>query len=66
MSLLFISHDLGVVQHISDRVLVFHRGEIVEQGKVAPLFDSPQHPYTQTLLSSLPGIRSKALHAAVF
>jgi oligopeptide/dipeptide ABC transporter ATP-binding protein len=55
-----------VVQHISDRVLVFHRGEIVEQGKVAPLFDSPQHPYTQTLLSSLPGIRSKALHAAVF
>lgn len=55
MSLLFISHDLGVVQHISDRVLVFHQGLIVEQGDVAPLFESPRHPYTQQLLASLPG-----------
>jgi len=54
MSLLFISHDLGVVQHISDRVLVFHQGHIVEQGPTEQLFAAPQHAYTRTLLGAAP------------
>lgn len=51
-ALLFISHDLGVVQHISDRVLVFHQGRIVEQGEASALFAAPSHPYTRSLLAA--------------
>jgi len=51
-ALVFISHDLGVVQHISDRVLVFHQGRIVEQGEASALFAAPSHPYTQSLLAA--------------
>jgi peptide/nickel transport system ATP-binding protein len=57
MSLLFISHDLGVVQHISDRVLVFHQGLIVEQGRTEELFANPQHGYTRELLGAVPLVR---------
>lgn len=52
MSYLFISHDIAVVQHLADKVLVMYKGEIVEQGPVNQVFDSPQHPYTKRLLSS--------------
>ncbi|MGH1413703.1 MAG: ABC transporter ATP-binding protein [Pelagimonas sp.] len=52
MSLLFITHDLGIVRKIADRVCVMQSGEIVEQGPTAEIFDNPQHPYTQTLLSA--------------
>lgn len=52
MSYLFISHDLSVVSHISDRVLVMAEGVIVEQGWVEDVLERPQHPYTQLLLSS--------------
>jgi len=54
MGLLFITHDLGVVRRIADRVCVMQQGEIVEQGPTAQIFDSPQHPYTQKLLGAEP------------
>ena len=52
MSLLFITHDLGIVRRIADRVCVMKDGEIVEQGRTTEIFDNPQHPYTQKLLSA--------------
>ncbi len=52
MSLLFISHDLGVVRRIADRVCVMQGGEIVEQGTVADIFERPQHAYTKKLLAA--------------
>ncbi|MFD2173474.1 ABC transporter ATP-binding protein [Rhodobacter lacus] len=54
MSLLFISHDLGVVRRIADRVCVMQSGEIVEQGPVSEIFANPQHPYTKKLLAAEP------------
>lgn len=54
MSLLFISHDLGVIRHVSDRVLVFKDGRIVESGETSAVFDAPQHAYTRTLLADTP------------
>ncbi|RYZ96997.1 MAG: ABC transporter ATP-binding protein [Sphingobacteriaceae bacterium] len=54
MSLIFISHDLGVIKQIADRVLVMHNGEIVEQAEVEELFNNPQHPYTKGLLACRP------------
>lgn len=56
MSILFITHDLGVVAEIADSVAVMYAGEIVEQGKVERLFDNPSHPYTNGLLRSIPGM----------
>ena len=60
MSMLFISHDLGVVRHISDRVAVMLEGQIVETGTKREIFENPQHDYTRKLLSSIPRIRSEA------
>ena len=54
MSLLFISHDLGIVRRIADRVCVMQGGEIVEQGPVEAIFANPQHPYTKKLLAAEP------------
>ncbi|GAA5179305.1 hypothetical protein GCM10023322_08910 [Rugosimonospora acidiphila] len=52
LSVLFITHDLGVVRQIADRVAVMRRGELVESGETEQLFASPQHPYTQELLDA--------------
>lgn len=54
LSLLFITHDLGIVRRIADRVCVMQGGEIVEQGPTAEIFANPQHPYTKTLLEAEP------------
>ena len=54
MALLFITHDLGIVRKVADRVCVMTQGRIVEQGPVAEVFDHPQHSYTQHLLSAEP------------
>ena len=55
MAMLWITHDLGVVRKIAERVVVMQRGEVVEQGPAAPLFNAPRHPYTIRLLQSEPG-----------
>ncbi|MDA4895114.1 ABC transporter ATP-binding protein [Streptomyces sp. MS2A] len=54
MSMLFITHDLGVVAEVADHVVVMRRGEIVERGSVEEIFHAPQHPYTRQLLDALP------------
>ena len=51
---LFISHDLGVIGHLSDRVLVMKDGRVVEEGTPVEIFERPQHPYTRELISSIP------------
>ncbi|RIY38931.1 ABC transporter ATP-binding protein [Psittacicella gerlachiana] len=53
-SYLFISHDLSVVRHISHRVIVMYRGEVVEYGNVEDIFNNPQHEYTKQLLAAIP------------
>lgn len=56
LSILLITHDLGVVAEVADRVLVIYKGEIVEEGNVFEIFDNPKHPYTKKLLESRPTI----------
>ena len=53
-SILFITHDLGIVRELADRVIVMYQGEIVEEGKVKDVFDNPKHSYTTNLIESLP------------
>jgi len=63
-SLLLITHDLGVVAQIASRVLVMYAGQIVEEGRIADIFDQPFHPYTQGLLKSRPQLGHRSAGAA--
>ena len=58
MSVLFITHDMGVVAEIADRTVVMYNGEAVETGETTQIFAAPQHPYTRSLLSAVPKLRS--------
>jgi len=59
LAMLFISHDLGVVSRVSDRVAVMYRGQILESGSARQVFNSPAHEYTRGLLHAIPTLRSR-------
>jgi peptide/nickel transport system ATP-binding protein len=59
MSVMYITHDLGVIAEIADQVAVMYLGRIVEMADTIPLFKNPLHPYTQRLLKALPNLTSK-------
>lgn len=65
LSMLFLSHDLGVVRLIADRVAVMYRSRIVEIGPVADIFTRPRHPYTRLLLAAAPTLRPDSIPEAV-
>lgn len=60
VSLLFISHDLGVIRHVADEVLVMRRGRVVEAGRTQAVFEDPQHSYTKELVEAIPRLRLPA------
>jgi peptide/nickel transport system ATP-binding protein len=57
LTIVLVSHDLSVVRHMTDRLLVMRRGEVVEEGPTREIFRAPQHPYTRLLLESIPRLR---------
>ena len=59
LAYVFISHDLSVVEHIADEVMVMYLGRVVEQGPTEQIFSNPKHPYTRALLSSTPRIKEE-------
>jgi len=59
MGILFITHDLGVIAELADRVVVMYQGRVVEQGKASEIFNNPQHPYTKGLISCRPPLHTR-------
>ncbi len=59
MGILFITHDLGVIAELADKILVMYKGKIVEQGAVLDIFENPQHPYTKGLLACRPPLNKR-------
>ena len=64
LSYLFISHDLGVVQHMCDSIAVMYMGRIVEYADRLSLFNNPKHPYTKALLSAVPSVKKRGAQTA--
>ncbi|MFD2639047.1 ABC transporter ATP-binding protein [Piscibacillus salipiscarius] len=62
MAIIMITHDLGVVAEVCDRVTVMYSGKVVEEADVKTVFNNPQHPYTKGLLASIPDIRNRVSH----
>ncbi|MDE7007790.1 MAG: peptide ABC transporter ATP-binding protein, partial [Lachnospiraceae bacterium] len=60
MSMILITHDIGVVANMADRVLVMYAGQIIEEAPAYALFTDPKHPYTRALLETVPTIRDRA------
>lgn len=60
MSMILITHDIGLVANMADRVLVMYAGQIIEEAPVKELFENPKHPYTKALLDTVPTIRDSA------
>ena len=58
-SIIFITHDLGVVAEVADDVIIMYAGKVVERGSVLRIFEEPAHPYTQGLMRSIPSIDSE-------
>ena len=65
MAMIFVSHDLGVVSEIADRVIVMYGGQVVESGRAGDIFDRPHHPYTEGLLRSIPRVTERIPRLAV-
>ena len=61
MGIMFITHDLGVIAELADKVVVMYKGKIVEQGNVWDIFTNPQHPYTKGLLACRPPLEKDIL-----
>lgn len=59
MSIVFISHDLGVISEVSETIAIMYRGQIVELGKSHEIYKNPKHPYTEKLVTSIPSIKNK-------
>lgn len=66
LACLFISHDLGVINHVSERVLVMKDGEVVESGAVRAVFDRPTHAYTRALINAIPTLEEQRERAEVY
>lgn len=60
MSMILITHDIGLVANTADRVIVMYAGQIIEEASVEEIFEHPRHPYTQALLATVPTIRDEA------
>ena len=59
LTYLFISHDLGVVRHLADRVLIMYLGRVVESAPTDAIYAAPNHPYTQALLAEVPDLQKR-------
>jgi len=59
MSIVFISHDLGVISEVSETIAIMYRGQIIEFGKSHEIYKNPKHPYTEKLVTSIPSIKNK-------
>jgi peptide/nickel transport system ATP-binding protein len=66
LTMLFISHDLGIVRHVSDRVAIMYLGRIVEEGRTEAVYAAPRHPYTRALLESVPKLVTDAEELVTF